>query len=227
MKVVDLTLTIHEGMPCFPVSWYPSPKFEDILHVDNDPTGSHRYASKALLFSHGGTHLDSPKHYAYFDCKETIDIVPVDTLVNDCVWVHFPDKKNLEAITADDLEKACAGKSVKGKSLLITTGYTDKNWEVADDYFQVSPFLGVDAAKWMVANEIKLVAIDFQTDRPGDASFPVHNELLSHKIYIQEYITNVNGLIEAEIGDEFILSIGALKLKDLEASTCRVFAIKV
>ncbi len=227
MKVVDLTLTIHEGMPCFPVSWYPSPKFEDILHVDNDPTNSHRYASKAQLFAHGGTHLDSPKHYAYFDCKETIDVVPVDTLVNDCVWVHLPEKKNLEVISAEDLEAATADVSVEGKTLLITTGYTDRNWEKAADYFQVSPYLGVDAAKWMVEKGIKMVAIDFQTDKPGDAEFPVHNELLSHKVYILEYISNVQGLIDAGFKKEFILSTGSLKLLNQEASTARVFAIEV
>lgn len=226
MKVADLTLTIYEGMPCFPVSWYPSPKFEDILHVDNDPTNSHRYASKAQLFSHGGTHLDSPKHYNYFDCKETIDVVPKDVLVNQCVWVHFGDKKNLEPISADDLAKATEGVDVAGKTLLITTGYTDKHWGEAD-YFQVSPYLGVDAAEWMVEKKIAMVAIDFQTDKPGDAAFPVHNVLLSHKVYILEYINDVQSLFDQGFGREFILSVGSLKLKNLEASTARVFAITV
>ena len=225
MKVADLTLTIYEGMPCFPVSWYPSPKFEDILHVDNDPTGSHRYASKAQLFSHGGTHLDSPKHYNYFECKKTIDIVPPETLVNDTVWVHFGDKKNLDTISAQDLEQATAGKDVAGKTLLITTGYTDKHWGEAD-YFQVSPYLGVDAAEWMVEKGIKMVAIDFQTDKPGDAAFPVHNALLSNEVYILEYISNVQSLFDQGFGGEFILCVGSLKLKDLEASTARVFAIE-
>ena len=46
MKVADLTLKLYLGMPRFPVKWYPAPEFEDILHVDNDPAGAHRYASK-------------------------------------------------------------------------------------------------------------------------------------------------------------------------------------
>ena len=225
MKVADLTLTIYEGMPCFPVSWYPSPKFEDILHVDIDPTNSHRYASKAQLFSHGGTHLDSPKHYAYYDCKETIDNVPKETLVNRTVWVHLPGKKNLETITAEDLKEATAGKTLAGKTLLITTGYTDKHWGEAD-YFQVSPYLSVDAAQWMVEQDIRMVAIDFQTDKPGDAAFPVHNTLLSKKIYILEYISNVQSLLEQGFAGEFVLSVGSLKLQGLEASTARVFAIE-
>lgn len=225
MKAVDLTLTIYEGMPCFPVDWYPKPKFENVLVPDTDPTGSHRYASKALLFNHGGTHLDSPKHYNYFDCKKTIDIVPTEVLVGDAVSAHFPDKKNLEEITASDLEKATQGKNLKGVRLVITTGYTDANWG-KEDYFKVSPYLSIDAAEWMVKKEIAMVAIDFQTDKPGDASFPVHNILLSNEIYILEYLTNIPELIASGFGDEFTLVVGALKLKDLEASTARVFAIK-
>ena len=224
MKIIDLTLTIYESMPCFPVDWYPKPQFEDILYVTNDPTGSGRYASKVTLFNHGGTHLDSPKHYNYFDCKKTIDIVPPETLVSSCVWVHLPGKGNLQEIIADDLEQATKSLDVEGKTLLITTGYTDNNWG-KDDYFQVSPYLSVDSAHWMLEKKIKMVAIDFQTDKPGDATFPVHNALLSQEIYILEYITNVNGLIEANAPRDFILSVGSLKLKNLEAATARVFGI--
>ena len=225
MKVADLTLTIYEGMPCFPVDWYPKPEFTDILHVDNDPTGSHRYASKALLFNHGGTHLDSPKHYNYFDCKKTIDIVPASTLVNETVWIHMGDKQNLEPVTAEELEKATAGKDLKGKGLLITTGYTDRNWG-KEDYFQVSPYLAPGSGEWMVEKGITMVSIDFQTDKPGDGTFPVHNELLSKEVYILEYITNVQTLFDMGFADEFILSVGALKLQGLEAATARVFAIE-
>ena len=225
MKVADLTLTIYEGMPCFPVEWYPKPQFTDVLHVDNDPSNSHRYASKALLFNHGGTHLDSPKHYNYFDCKKTIDIVPVETLVNETVWIHLGDKKNLEPVTAEDLEKATAGKDLKGKGLLITTGYTDRNWG-KEDYFHVSPYLAPGSGDWMIEKGIPMVSIDFQTDKPGDGTFPVHNELLSHEVYILEYITNVQSLFDMNFADEFILSVGSLKLQGLEAATARVFAIE-
>ena len=225
MKVADLTLAIYEGMPCFPVDWYPKPEFTDILHVDNDPTGSNRYASKALLFNHGGTHLDSPKHYNYFDCKKTIDKVPLHVLVNDTVWVHFGGKRNLEPITAADLSAAIAGKELRGKGLLITTGYTDSNWG-KDDYFKVSPYLAPDTARWMVDMGILMVSIDFQTDKPGDAAFPVHNVLLENEVYILEYISNVKDLFDKGFGGEFILSVGALKLQGLEASTARVFAIE-
>ncbi len=226
MQVVDLTLTIYEGMPCFPVDWYPKPKFEAVLTPDTDPSGSHRHASKALLFNHGGTHLDAPWHYDYFDGKKTIDNVPVDALVGDCIWLHLPQKQNLEPITAADLEAAASGLDLAGKRLIITTGYTDANWG-KDDYFQVSPYLAADAGQWMVDKKIKLVGIDFQTDKPGDAAFPVHNILLSNEIYILEYLCNIEEMFQKSFGKEFLLAVGAIKLKGLEASTARVFAISL
>ena len=91
---------------------------------------------------------------------------------------------------------------------------------------QSLPTWGVDAAEWIVEQGVPMVAIDFQTDKPGDSAFPVHNELLSHEVYILEYINNVYQLIEKGFGREFILSCGSLKLDGLEASTARVFAIE-
>jgi len=225
MKVVDLTLAIYEGMPCFPVAWYPKPKFEHVLTPDTDPSGSNRYASKALLFCHGGTHLDAPMHYNYFPGEKTIDKTPVDVLVGPTMWVHLSEKKNLEEITSVDLEKATQGMELKGKRLLITTGYTDNNWG-KDDYFSVSPYLTADAAEWMVGKGICMVAIDFQTDKPGDATFPAHNVFLKNDVYILEYISNVKQLVADGFSKEFIMTVGALKLQNMEASTARVFAIQ-
>ena len=221
MKVHDLTLTLYEGMPCFPVPWYPSPKFEFILTPDNDPSNSHRYAGKVQLFNHGGTHLDSPLHYNYFDKQKTIDIIPPEVLVGSCVVLDMMHKGNLEPISANDLEKAAAGKDLKGKRLIIRSGYTDNNWG-KEDYFQVSPYLTGDAGQWIVDQGVVLVGIDFQTDKPGDGSFPAHNAMLKNEVYILEYLTNVHVLPE-----ECILVVAPLKLKDMDASTCRVFALEM
>jgi arylformamidase len=221
MKIHDLTLTLYEGMPRFPVPWYPSPEFSFVLTPDNDPSNSHRYAGKVMLFNHGGTHLDSPLHYNYFDGKKTIDLVPPEVLVGPCLVVRFYDKANLAAISAADLEQATGGKDLKGKRLLIITGYTDRNWE-REDYFSVSPYLTEDAGKWIVDKGVVLVGIDFQTDKPGDGAFLAHNALLSHEVYILEYLCNVSAL-----PDECLLVVAPLKLKGMEASTCRVFALEL
>jgi len=219
MKIIDLTLDLYEGMPTFPVSWYPSPKMEFILNPDNDPSKSHRYASKSQVFSHGGTHLDAPMHFNYWPNDKTIDKVPLNALVGDCVVADMYDKKFLEEITAQDLADATKGVDLKGKQLVIRTGYTDKYWG-KDDYFQQSPYMTEEAGDWIVKQGVVLVGLDFQTDKPGDGTFPVHNILLKNEVYILEYIVNV-----FELPKECTMVVAPLKLKGMEASTCRVFAL--
>jgi arylformamidase len=148
-------------------------------------------------------------------------LVPPEVLVGPCLVVRFYNKGNLETITAADLEEAARGRELKGKRLLIITGYTDRNWE-REDYFNVSPYLTEDAGQWIVDKGIVLVGIDFQTDKPGDASFPAHNVLLRNEVYILEYLCKVSGL-----PDECLLVVAPLKLKAMEASTCRVFALEL
>lgn len=220
MKVYDMTLDLYEGMPTFPVSWYPSPKMEFILTPENDPTNSHRYAGKCQLFNHGGTHLDSPLHYNYGNGQKTIDKVSPDILVGECVVVDMYHKGFLEEITAKDLAEATQDKELRGKRLVIRTGYTDKYWG-QEDYFKQSPYMTADAAKWIVEQGIVLVGIDFQTDKPGDGTFPAHNVLLGNDVYILEYLVKVD-----QVPQECMLVVAPLKLKGMEASTCRVFAIE-
>ena len=108
---------------------------------------------------------------------------------------------------------------LKGKRLVIRTGYTDKYWG-KEDYFQVSPYMTADAAAWIVEKGVVLVGIDFQTDKPGDGTFPAHNMFLKNDVYILEYIVNVY-----QLPQECMLVVAPLKLKGMEASACRVFAL--
>jgi arylformamidase len=144
-KIIDLTLDLTEGMPVFPVPWYPKPKFEAVLTPAQCPAG--RTASKALVFMHAGTHVDAPKHFFYE--RGTIEQVPLDVLCGPTTVIDMYGKGNLEPITAADLEGACPKPIKKGNRAIIRTGYTDRCWG-NDDYFQVSPYLTPDAAGWLV-----------------------------------------------------------------------------
>lgn len=216
-KIIDLTLDLTEGMPVFPVPWYPKPEFEAVLTPAQCPAG--RTASRALIFMHAGTHVDAPKHF--FHERGTIEQVSLDVLCGSTTVVDMFEKKNLEPITAADLGRACPKPIKKGNRLIIRTGYTDRNWG-RDDYFQVSPYLTPDAAEWVVEQGFVLVAIDFQTDKPGDNSFPVHKVLLGNGVIIIEYLTNVLAISKPEV-DMYALP---LRFKGLEASPARVVVVE-
>lgn len=218
MKAHDLTFDLYEGMPMFPATFYPAPKMEFLLKPDKDP--AHRYVGKCEISNHTGTHLDAPLHYNYGQGK-TIDQAPVDVLVGDCFVADMYHKNLADGITAADLAQATAGADLKNKRLVIRTGYSDKHWGEAD-YFKNALYLTEDAAKWIVRQGVVLVGIDFLTDKPGDSSLPVHNELLSNGVYILEYMVNVK-----ELPQKCILVVAPLKLKDMEASPCRVYALEI
>jgi kynurenine formamidase len=77
-----------------------------------------------------------------------------------------------------------------------------------------------EAGDWTVKQGVVLVGLDFQAGKPGDGAFPVYNILLKNEVYFLEYIVNVY-----ELPKEFTMVVAPLKLKGMEASTCRAFAV--
>ena len=217
MKIHDLTFDLYEGMPMYPATFYPAPQMEYLLKPDTDP--AHRYVAKCTISNHTGTHLDAPLHYNYGDTR-TIDKAPLDVLVGKCVVLDMDHKKNGEGVTAADLKAAAAGKDLAKKRVVIRTGYSDRHWG-EQDYFKNALYLTADAAKWLVQQGVLLVGIDFLTDKPGDSSLPVHNELLSNGIYILEYMAQTK-----ELPSSCTLIVAPLKLRGMEAAPCRVYAIE-
>lgn len=217
-RYIDLSLELAEGMPVFPVPWYPKPDFKAVLTPDVDPSG--RTASRVVLFMHAGTHIDAPKHFFSNRVEETIDKAPLDVICGPTTVIDMYHKVGGGPVTARDLAKACPNPK-RGNRLIIRTGYTTRFWG-HPDYFEVSPYLTEDAAQWVVDQGFVLVAIDFQTDKPGDATFPAHKVLLGNGVYIVEYLTNV----EALQGPEVTMYVAPLKFRGLEASPCRVLAVE-
>lgn len=216
-KIIDLTLDLTEGMPVFPVPWYPKPDFKAVLTPDQDPAG--RTASRVVLFMHAGTHVDAPKHF--FDGRGTIEQVPLNVLCGPTTVIDMYEKVGGGPITAADLERACPKPVKKGNRVIVRTGFTTKLWG-HKDYFNISPYLTPDAAEWLVKQGFSLVAIDFQTDKPGDNTFPVHKSLLGNGVIIIEYLTDVEKITRQEV----TMYALPLRFKGLEALPARVVVVE-
>lgn len=90
------------------------------------------------------------------------------------------------------------------------------------NYFSDAPYLTEDAAQWIVEKGVILVAIDFQTDKPRDVTYPVHKKLLGNGVVIVEYITNAEKISKQKVK---LLAL-PLKISDCEASPARVVVIE-
>ena len=219
MRIIDLTLDISEEMPIPASAQIPPPKFDFVLTPDTHWSGT--YTGAFSMTIHMGTHLDAPMHFNYGPGVKTIDKVPLDVLVGPAVIIGLPEVKAGQPVTAALLQENLPDVSTHNKRLIIWTGYTDERYGTPN-YFQEAPYLTPDAADWIIEKGFVLVGLDFQTDQPGNKAQPVHNKLLPRDIYILEYICNCHQLPEKEV----FLAVAPLKLKGMEASPVRVFAIE-
>lgn len=211
MRVIDLGLEIHKDMTIWPDPMYHAPELTFIIDPADDPLG--RCSGQVKFHNHLGTHMDSPKHFGF---PTSIDQADLNVLDGPAFIMKFPEVQT-GPITAEMLDsKLPKDYDTKGKRLLIGTGYLDANWE-KENYFEGAPYLHDSGARWAVEKGFVLVGLDCQTDGERDRGPVTHTELLSHGIYILEYICNVDQWPE---GESFLVA-NPLKLRNMEASVVR------
>lgn len=118
---------------------------------------------------HTGTHMNAPLHLA--QKTEDIAAIPPEKLFGNGVILDIP-KGSFEAVTAADLEKAQPVK--EGDIVVILTGWHHK-YSDSLEYYGEAPGLTEDAAEWLIAKKVKIVAVDTPfVDRPLATSMGPH-----------------------------------------------------
>ncbi len=144
-RLIDLTMPIAEGMPFNPDHFPP-----EITRYAEIETHGWR-ASRLLLDSHLGTHMDAPSHFLPDGIH--LDQVPLEQLVGPAQVVRLPGLRQGEAISADRLP------SIERPRILFATDW----WRHADDsdlYFRRFPYLSQGAAASLLESGVRLVGID-------------------------------------------------------------------
>jgi kynurenine formamidase len=110
-----------------------------------------------------------------------------------------------------------------GDIVAIDTGWSGK-WRTTD--WDRQPCLSVEAARWLLDKQVKLIAVDTPTPdlpldrRPPDFFWPVHRALLRDGILIAEQLANLRALSGRRV--EFIF--GPLPIEGSDGSPARVLA---
>lgn len=186
---------------------------------------------------HGGTHIDSPIHFA--EGKQTVDEIPLEKLIGNAVKIDVSKKGTNDKdyqISVEDLtswEKE-NGQIPNNSILLFQTGFgkfypdkakylgTDKRGDdaVKDLHF---PGLSPEAAKWLVENrKINAVGIDTASIDYGQST-----EFKSHVILMEENIPafeNVANLDKLPAKDFQIIAL-PMKIKGGSGSPLRIIAM--
>ena len=226
MKITDLSLTLEEGMMTFPTHWHPV--------VEITILGRHgvegRETRKVVLGTHVGTHADAPLHF--IPHGKGIDQVPLDVLVGPARVLDFTPCPPLYQIGIPQLQEKL-GVQPGGKAdpklperIILRTDWSEHLGTMR--FYNEYPFLSEDAAKWLVENGVRLIAMDMPSpDNPAHSrgtpkDSPNHKVLLGAGVVLVEYVCNLKSLTS----DEVELVVLPLKLKDCDGSPVRCIAIE-
>jgi arylformamidase len=218
MKIVDLSLSLHEGMMTFPTHWHPV--------VEVSILGRHgvegRETRKLVLGTHTGTHTDAPLHF--IPNGKGIDEVPLETLVGEATVLNFAPAHANQEISVGALKEKLGTNVLK--RLILRTDWSDHFGEMS--YYNNYPFFSQEAARWLVEGGCRLIAMDTPSpDNPAHSrnsgnDSPNHKVLLGAEVVLVEYLTNLRALSKPLV-ELFVLP---LKVKGGDGAPTRCIAIE-
>ena len=219
MRIVDLSVTVTSetrGPPSTDVRVVLEPKhrgpgFWQVTHIHES--------------LHTGAHVDSPLH-CFADSASMVE-TPLEKVIGPGALFDLAQPGADQAVTAAELERADPGLR-PGDMALLHTGWTDRMYGVFPDYFTRSPYLDLDAARWLVARRPAAVVFDFFEEYMArfpdftSEDFVVHRELLGNGIVIVEGATNM-GALKGARSIQFFAPF--FKLAGTEGAPARLFAL--
>ena len=233
MKVIDLTHTISEDMPLFPGT--PTPKLTVKYTVESDSFREMEIA----LYSHTGTHLDTPAH-VFCDGKTLEDydvdqfcgpglVLDVSHMAGEVITLQVFEKALQKSLT----QRGSPGNNFPGDDdaagnenlvstieyLLFYTGW-DEKWG-AGSYFTGAPVLSEEVARHLVTLKLKGVGIDALSVDPMEGNMLLaHEILLENEMIIVENLKNLGKLRD----EDFEFYALPLKIHGGEGSPVRSLA---
>lgn len=217
-RIVDLSLTIRQGMQTFAAPWHPL--------VEITQLGRHgienRETRRITMGTHTGTHCDAPRHF--IPAGATIEAIPLDTFIGParvCDLTGAPPRSAVDAVMLCRV----AGDAMPSR-LILRFDWSDHYGTPA--YYTDHPYLTNDAARWLVERGVKLLAMDSpMPDDPRNGSTsgndsPVHKILLGSGIVLVEYLCNLRSLTRADVE----LVVLPLKIAEGDGAPARCAAIE-
>ncbi len=196
MKLIDLSVVIDNDTPVYPGD--PQVKIEPLGTFEKDSYNDH-YIS---FPTHTGTHIDAPLHM--IEKGESLEQFPLDNFVGRGKLV---DGLSIEAVKKANIQE--------DDIILFYTRWSDNLQEA--NYFENSPELSEEAAKYLIDKKAKMVGFDMPS--PDHPPYNIHRLLLGSSVLIIENLTNLDKLH----GKEFVVYALPIKLAQ-DGAPARVVA---
>ena len=212
MKVIDLTHTISKNMPVYPGT--EKPKLEVKSTYDKDGFKE----TLLTMFSHTGTHMDSPAHL--FPERTNLDSFLPEQFIGKGLVIDCSDLKEGERIDMKYID-CVKEKANKADFILFHTGW-DRYWRT-DFYFKDYPCITEEVAQYLIYNKKKGVGVDvIGIDPISDENLTIHRKLfLKTDIVVIENLTRLE-----EVGNElFTFCALPIKYENSDGAPIRAIAI--
>ena len=203
---IDLTHDFSSETVYWPTA---KPFTLEVVSAQRTPAGYYYAANNFSAAEHGGTHLDSPVHFA--EGKWTTDQIPLNRLVGDAVVVDVQSGADSSADyrvdrrALDEWERQHGAISA-GAIVLLRTGWS-RHWADRAKYLGTTRagaaavaelhFPGIDsaAANWLVERRVGAVGIDTPSIDYGQTStYPSHQVLFAANIPAFENVADLDRL---------------------------------
>ena len=215
--IIDLSMTLREGMMTFPVHWHPVVEITQLgrFHVEG------RETRKITLGTHTGTHVDAPRHV--IPAGMTIERTDLSIYYGPACVIDFSKLEDKTEITPAMISERI-GDSFPPRILFRF------DWERrlgSLEYYSHHPYLSESACHWLVDRGVRLVGTDApmpddpRNGRGTDRDSPNHTILLGKGVALLEYLVN---LASIPAGD-FILSAFPLPIENGDGAPVRAVAI--
>jgi arylformamidase len=207
-KHIDATLTLKPGMR--------GVKFDTAKTIAKDG-----WNAKTLhLYSHCGTHMDAPVHFAINDFS--IDQYPVHRFFSLCHVVKLDGIQPGTGLSIHHLGDI-ANTLKRGEGLIFRTGWSQFVNE--DKYRNELPGITVELAKWCVEKGVSTIGVE-----PPSVADVTNMSLLTevHKILLEGDIVIIEGLCNLEqitVNKVQMISL-PLKVMDGDGAPARVILIE-
>lgn len=190
---------------------------EELLPEYERPPDAWYIMSEVQLWSHVGTHMESPFHYLKDaqDCAK----IPLERVVGEGVLLDFTDKAIGEPITAEDLAER--GQDVReGDIVFVRTGLSH-NYRTPRSHDR--PYFTVDAIRWLVGKNIACLGVDCSgIEKRDEPTQPAHATLFKAGIPLIEHLAHLDRLSNKRF---FVVAV-PWRVHALEASPVSVIAFE-
>jgi len=216
-KIIDLSMTIREGMMTFPVHWHPPVSITQLGRFEVEG----RETRRLTFGTHTGTHVDAPRHFLKNGI--TIEYTDINIYYGSACVLDFTQLADKAEITLEMLKRKLPNDHPK--RILFRFDWEKRLSSLK--YYSDHPFLNEEACMYLVSCGVVLVGFDSpMPDNPlngrgSEKDSPNHTIFLGHNVAILEYLCNLSELPDAE----FILSAFPIKIENGDGSPVRAVAI--